>query len=462
MSRGRRRPMGSGSVTAHRGRFRAKLPSAFGRRSLGIYDTRAEAEAVLSAALEELAGRGLPGSATLEDVGQSWLDAREATHKRRTVARDRTRWAGRVSKTLLGRTTVDDISEADVRRWLAGLRRADGLPPSPTTLRNALSLVRGALEYAREQGTIPANPALAVRLPPPLRRRAAKLDAWTWLRAEELDAVLGAEAIPLRSRAAFATAAFAGLRAGELWGLRWDDVDEAGGVLRVRHSFEDTPKAHGAREVPILAPLAGWLGRWREAYDAARVYSPSGLVWPAKDGGHHCDGYDAGWARYREGLGLGRRVRLHDLRHTCASHLLQGTWSPRWIARALRLEEVRDWLGHERIEVTQRYAHLCHDAVRSLVPDLATTWPRDRSHLPESNRRPTVYETEALGPLAPVAPSSAPFVAESVAKLRARALEGLRATAAADPRALSILVQLAADVVEATAEGEGEGEAAAG
>ena len=114
MSRGRRRPLGSGRVPAHRGRF---------------YDTRAEAEAVLSAALEELAGRGLPGSATLEDVGQSWLDAREATHKRRTVARDRTRWAGRVSKTLLGRTTVDDISEADVRRWLAGLLKS--LPPVP-------------------------------------------------------------------------------------------------------------------------------------------------------------------------------------------------------------------------------------------------------------------------------------------------------------------------------------------
>jgi hypothetical protein len=62
-----------------------------------------------------------------------------------------------------------------------------------------------------------------------------------------------------------------------------------------------------------------------------------------------------------------RRVRFHDLRHTCASHLLQGTWAPHFTDRALRLEEIREWLGHKSISTTERYAHLCADSLRSRV-----------------------------------------------------------------------------------------------
>ncbi len=51
-----------------------------------------------------------------------------------------------------------------------------------------------------------------------------------------------------------------------------------------------------------------------------------------------------------------RLVWFHDLRHTCASHLLMGSWGSAW-----RLEEVRDFLGHESITSTQRYAHLSQD-----------------------------------------------------------------------------------------------------
>lgn len=76
------------------------------------------------------------------------------------------------------------------------------------------------------------------------------------------------------------------------------------------------------------------------------------------------DGYDAGWARARRLAGITRRVRWHDLRHTCASHLVQGTWGRVW-----SLAEVRDVLGHSSIKQTERYAHLCpggiHDAARA-------------------------------------------------------------------------------------------------
>ena len=51
--------------------------------------------------------------------------------------------------------------------------------------------------------------------------------------------------------------------------------------------------------------------------------------------------------------GITRRVRWHDLRHTCASSLIAGWWGRRW-----SLEEVKGLLGHSSVKITERYAHL--------------------------------------------------------------------------------------------------------
>lgn len=106
-------------------------------------------------------------------------------------------------------------------------------------------------------------------------------------------------------------------------------------------------------------------------------------------------GYDTRFPDAVEAVGLERRVRFHDLRHTCATHLVKGTWAPKLLERRLRLEEVRDWLGHADIGVTQRYAYLCSDGIRALVKTAAThSWttagPRRRRPRHDSNVRPPV------------------------------------------------------------------------
>ena len=434
------RHRGQGSVTPSRDGWRARLPAAYGRRNLGVFATEAEARAVLDAALRELAADPTPLGETLDAWAERALTAREAgDHKRRTCERDRTRWGTLVRGTLLGRTPLLDVDETDVRRWLDGLRRRDGGRLAPTTARNALTLVRVVLEAAREAGRIRSNPAADVRLSRPARRRA-QASEWTWLRAEEINAVLSCEAVPIRSRAAYAVAIYAGLRAGELWGLRWEDVDDAHGVLHVRHSFEGAPKSHQVRDVPLLRPAREWLARWRAESERDGVRSRHGLVWPARDEAWHRDGYDAGWAdRWRAAAGIERRVRLHDLRHTCASHLLQGTWAPELIARALRIEEVRDWLGHEDITTTQRYAHLCADGVRALV----TGHPLDTSgheldteasHLRESNSRPTVYETATEASKNRAKGHGTPSVSRTRVRVVDALVRALAAHANGDPR----------------------------
>jgi len=182
-------------------------------------------------------------------------------------------------------------------------------------------------------------------------------------------ALLTCEKIPLENRLIFQFAIFSGLRRGEIFGLRWEDVklDDDVPHVTVRHSWNSPTKAGKVRELPLLAPAAEALRTWRTRS------KPGRLVFAAEHGGCHHKSYDAGWSDkkdrargtqlgWKSVAGITRHVRFHDLRHTCASHLVSGTWSREW-----RTEEVRDYIGHANVTVTQRYAHLAPDALRGAV-----------------------------------------------------------------------------------------------
>jgi integrase len=364
--RGRPRPWGTGTVYRDRSRWRARLPGKHGRKPLdGSFATRAEAEAALSAALELLAAAPL-GAATLLSVGEDWLADGVRDVRASCLDRDRLRWSAYVETHEIAARPIVEIEEHDVSAWLAGLRGTKRPMLSAQTKQNALSLLRGAFEFARQRGGPlygRPNPAAEVTLGK--REREQKTERWSWLRAHEVATVRAAD-LPAKAHAIFVVAMFTGLRAGELWGLRWTDVDLARGVLSVGHSRGEATKGGRPREVPLLAPARAALQQWRVLYDAAGVRSYLGLVWPSPHGGHHDEGYDADWSSHAETMGVGHAT-FHDLRHTCASHLVMGTWSPSMIARPLRLEEVKTWLGHRNIATTERYAHLAPESIAGLV-----------------------------------------------------------------------------------------------
>lgn len=347
------------------GRWYARLPRRLGRRSLGSHPTEQAAHEALADELERIAAEGAPDDLTLEVYGRDYLDRREATGHYRpdSVAKDRDRWRCYVEGSRLGRMLLPDVRERDVRRWLGGLRRQDGAPLGGQTQANALAVLRWVLEDARTFGHVRENVAAPVRLPKGAR---AKGDApWTWLTLAEIRALLGDRKLSPHQRSIIVVGIYAGLRAGELCGLRWQDVDLRRGVLTVWRSRGGPTKGGYGREVQLLDPAAEALEAWRD--HPKRPRSHLDLVWPARDGSYHREGYDAGLRAALERVGVTRRVRFHDLRDTCASHLLQGSWVPHYTDRPLRLEEVRDWLGHTDVGVTQRYAHLAADGLRARV-----------------------------------------------------------------------------------------------
>lgn len=372
----------TGSVTSLRGRWRVRVWVDGRRESIGVYDTREAAEQMLAAALRHTEGRR---AVTLRSWGREWLDLREKDGVHRNVRDDRSRWRSRIETQPWVDDPIEMVTSRQVRAWVRAMVAAGG---ARSTISNALNLLRVCLRDAVEADHITMNPADGVRVP-----RIARDDVpWTWLRQHEIDTLLAARAprVPPKDedahargrrlarertvsaqRHALEVAVYTGLRAGELWGLRWADVhlDDAHPHIVVRRSYDGPTKGGRAREVPLLPRASDALRRQRVLQPGL----PVALVFPADysarhgraAGQVHGKGYDAEIATWREDAGL-RSFRFHDLRHTCASHLLQGTWG-----LTLTLAEVRDWLGHQSITTTERYAHLCPDSLRSRAAQVA-------------------------------------------------------------------------------------------
>lgn len=364
-----------GGVTEYRQRdgsivFRARIHHEGTSRSIGLYPTRAEALAAVEIGYAQLASElSLPGSQRLCDYGILWLDAREKSRRVRGIRQERSAWRTHVAGAPFADLPLRAITRPMVARWLTSMLEAG---KDPQTVRHALRLVRTCLASAADEGKIDGNPALDVKVPKNMRDDEDASPKWAWLTADEIAALLGAEEVPQASRDVWAVAIYTGLRKGELAGLRWRDVHLDGPQphLCVVRSYAGPTKSGKGREVPLLPPALEALRRIR----ASKPGIGDRLVWPSPSGGVWTgNAWDpGGWRRYACGMTrpdsggvLDRHVRFHDLRHTCASHLVQGTW-----IGPTDLYRVKQWLGHSAVSVTTRYAHLAPGGLH----DLAAGW----------------------------------------------------------------------------------------
>lgn len=372
-----------GWITRHRRKdgtivYRLRAPIDGRVRSIGLHATIGDA---LEAA--ELAKAQLAKRPTTETVGSwiaSWLDDREKSATHRSVKSSRALFVAYVEGAQLSAIPLRELRSDHVRSWLRDLSRRHattgrrrGELIAEQTQRNALRLLSVALRDAVEAGKLRANPCVGLRV----QKRARMDTTWHYLTAEEVERVLALPALKEPGNAdrgirpALVVAIFAGLRAGELWGLRWTDVhlDGADPHLVVRRSYAGPTKGGKPRIVPLLPPALDALKEWREHGGVTRVAGP---VWPrrAKDRKEiHAKGYQADWPRWREAAGLRDELRFHDLRHTCAAHLISGTWGRAW-----RLEEVQRVLGHASRTTTERYAHLAPDALAGAIREARGAW----------------------------------------------------------------------------------------
>jgi integrase len=164
---------------------------------------------------------------------------------------------------------------------------------------------------------------------------------------EEVHALVRA-ATSEQDAAIFLTAAFTGLRQGELVALRWRDVDFAGSYIRVTASYTNgelsTPKSGKVRSVPMAPEVAEALARLGQR---ERFVGADDLVFVGQVGGH----LDASalLRRYRAALRGAelRPLRFHDLRHTFGTRVIG----------EVDIRRVQEWMGHADVQTTMRYLH---------------------------------------------------------------------------------------------------------
>jgi integrase len=163
------------------------------------------------------------------------------------------------------------------------------------------------------------------------------------------------------------------MRAGELFGLQWNDIDRAGRCIHVRRSASrrriETPKSHLQRRIDLSDDLGRVLDtlRTRRKEDWFRqAKSMPEWVFCTEDG-NFVNEHNFRARKFYPFVRSGklRRFRLHDLRHTYASIMLQNGESPAY---------VKEQMGHYSIQMTvDTYGHLIPGANRAAANRLGTS-----------------------------------------------------------------------------------------
>jgi integrase len=308
------------------------------------YFTRRMAEEALQEVLTD-ARRGeldapVSTGATFGDASAEWL--RHAAQERACKASTITDYRLTVRRLdeALGVLMLEDITTEAIERWRDQWMAQDA--PSNRTVQKYLVILGSIFRHARRRYGLRANPMDEVERP--RVRNNVEIDV---LSPEEIWALVRA-ADSEQDAAIFLTAAFTGLRQGELLALRWRDVDFERRVIRVHRTYKsgngvDTPKSGRGRAVPMADEVAQALARLGER---EHFTEDDDLVFRGPRG--HVNAQKLGY-RYKAALkraGL-RELRFHDLRHTF------GTIA---INRA-DIVQVQAWMGHADIKTTQRYLH---------------------------------------------------------------------------------------------------------
>jgi integrase/recombinase XerC len=235
------------------------------------------------------------------------------------------------------KTVPDKIDMMDVRGFIA---EQIGKGLNKITVSRRLSSVRSFFKFLHREGYIKSNPAKLVsnpKVPKLLPRFLSVDDVFSLIEKPE-----GIGFIPARDRAILELLYSSGLRVAELSGINTDDINIREALIKIRG------KGNKERIVPVGS----------KAIDALKSYTIERILLKSKDNALFLNRLgtrltDRGVRRivvkYAKALSIPGRIGPHTLRHTFASHLLQG---------GADLRVIQELLGHSSLSTTQKYTHL--------------------------------------------------------------------------------------------------------
>ena len=259
------------------------------------------------------------------------LEKGVSPHTLRAYRKDLEEFADAVGETPAGLDVID-IRGFVAAQIQSGLNR--------TTVSRRLSSVRSFFKFLYREGFLKTNPAKLVsnpKVPKVLPRFLSVDDVFSLVEKPE-----GIGFLPVRDRAILELLYSSGLRVSELSGINTDDVNLKESLVKIRG------KGKKERMVPIGS----------KALDALKSYVVERMLMKRKAGALFLNrngtrlterGVRRVVVKYARALALHGRIGPHTLRHSFASHLLQG---------GADLRVIQELLGHASLSTTQKYTHL--------------------------------------------------------------------------------------------------------
>jgi integrase len=278
------------------------------------------------------------------ELALPWADKRVETHRRGKDDRWRMR---KHIEPFFGERSVGEI---EVRDFRAFIERGRKQGVGPTTVQHCVRLLGRFLNELVMDGKLPSNPVFRLdRATRRLFRPPHDPRKTPHIRKKETIAAIY-RALRGDVQVMFAIGVFAGLRTGEILGLRVEDIDLARRRIHVQRSFDAPTKDDEPRITPTNNTLLPVLRTWLD-----RLGRDEGLVFPPTGHGMFVISHRlrASLRSAQDTLGLPRLTWYQSTRHTFASH---------WVTDGRPIEKLRDILGHSTVQVTERYAHLTPDA----------------------------------------------------------------------------------------------------
>ncbi|HUS95288.1 MAG TPA: tyrosine-type recombinase/integrase [Hyphomicrobiaceae bacterium] len=326
-----------------------------GKRRLKTFKRKKEADAWWSGQAGYEVAQGIhtaaSASPTVAEAADLWLDNSLAEGLERSTIDQRRRHIDLHINPLIGSVKLADLSAPRVNAFVDQLRDAGR---SLAMRRKVLSTLKTLVTFAQGRGLVAQNAARSVRIKTSARDEGREMRPGTQMPTKaELRAMI--DNAPPRWRAFIVTAIFTGMRASELRGLRWEDVDLDAGVLTVRQRADPwgdmgAPKSKaGRRDIP-LAPMAiNALREWRLACPKAKGGALD-LAFPNGSGRveSHANIRNRVFGPLQVACGItgpdGKpKYGLHALRHAAASLFIEQGWTPK---------KVQTVIGHASIQMT--------------------------------------------------------------------------------------------------------------
>ena len=282
-------------------------------------------------------------SPTLSYICDRFIDDHVAHRCKPTTQRDYQACIDLYIKPALGTRKIGDVIRADIAQLHHDMRH------KPSQANRALAVLSKLFNLVEVWGLRPdgSNPCRHVhKYPEEKRERYLSADEVSCL-AATLDAVEAEGSETAAAVNAFRLLLLTGCRLREIQTLKWDYVSPPYLLL--------PDSKTGARKIPIDDAVGDVLDRIERVPD-----NPYVIV--GKLPGQHLTDLQHPWRRIRKRAGL-EGVRIHDLRHTYASHA---------ISNGLPIEMVGKLLGHTQMQTTMRYAHLVDEPVRAAASRVAS------------------------------------------------------------------------------------------